>query len=187
MQQRGGGGGERRLDRAGRLFRGVVPREDLPAGAAGQRPDTSTACARTSLSAAASSSGVSFALTSAGLAGVAPGTRPSGSDQEPCQKPNGMPGSAPPMAVFSAPVTWVSWAAPPTGPVAASAVPEAVDRSCVTARGSAWPAKTARAAATAAATSVVSAAAARTTQWAVIRRSGMGPRGPITQTGFPIH
>ncbi|TVY99629.1 hypothetical protein EAS64_40885 [Trebonia kvetii] len=66
-------------------------------------------------------------------------------------------------------------------------MPEAADRSCVTARGSAWPAKTARAAATAAATSVVSAAAARTTQWAVIRRSGMGPRGPITRTGFPIH
>ena len=148
-------------------------------GAAGHWPVTSTAYCLTLASAAASSSGVLPRPALAGRAGDAPGTKPSGLDHDACQKPNGTPGSAVPIALLSAAVTGPYWVLL-IAPVAASDVPGATVRSCLTACGSAWPAKAASAAPTAAATSVVSAAAARTTQCAVMRRAGSGPRGPIT-------
>ncbi len=130
--------------------------------------------------AAASSTGVFPFAVLAGEAGSAPGTRPRGSDQVACQKPNGTGWIADPIALRSAAVTGtilpstnVAWAL--------SEVPDATDRSCRTACGSPCPANTASAAPTAAATSAVSAAAARTTQCAVARRAASGPRGPITE------
>src|ERR1700741_1365374 len=101
-----------------------------------------------------------------GLAGDDPATKPSGSDQMPCQKLNGTPPSSAPMADRSA--VKVGAGLPlANDPTASSDVPGATTRSCRTACGSAWPAKAANAAPTVAATSVVSAAAASTTQCAV--------------------
>ena len=80
------------------------PRSAAGPGAAGHWPVTSTAYRRTSASAAASSSGVLPRPALAGRAGRAPETKPSGSDHDAFQKPNGTPGSACPIAVLSAPV-----------------------------------------------------------------------------------
>src|ERR1700739_1681226 len=137
-----------------------------------------------SSSAAASSRGVVPEPTLVGRAGSAPGTKPSGSDQVPDQKSNGTPGSAVPIALFSAvAVDCVSPA--PKGPAAARELPGAFTRSCRTACGKACPANTTSEAPTAAATSVVSAAAAITTQCAAIRRAGSGPRGANTNQRIP--
>ena len=71
----------------------------------------------------------------------------------------------PPSAVLiwpgSADVYWAAWLAS-TLPLMTRAVPPATLRSCRTARGRAWPLKTARAEASAAATTIVSAAAITT-------------------------
>jgi hypothetical protein len=149
----------------------------------GHVPDTRTACAAIPSSAAASSTGV-FLPAPAGRAGWAPGTRLSGLDQMPCQKPNGTPGSAKPIADRRALVV-ADTVVPEKDPPAVSAVPGAVTRSCRTAWGSDWPPKAASAAAAAAATNVVRAAAAMTTQRAVARRAGNGPRGVSTQARIP--
>ena len=120
----------------------------------------------------------------AGLAGSDPASKPSGSDQMPCQKPNGTPSSVLAMVECNAAEVWAGL--PPANvPETSIDVPCATTRSCLTACGSAWPANAARAAATAAATSVVSAAAASTTQCADIRRSDSGPRGFITSLTIP--
>ena len=113
----------------------------------------------------------------AGGAGSAPGTSPSGSDQNASWKLNGMPGIAAAMREWSAALSGAAWRGSLTSPVTDNAVPWAATRSCWTARGSAWPANTASAAATPAVTRVVSAAAASTTQCAIIRRVVSGPRG----------
>ncbi len=120
----------------------------------------------------------------AGLAGSDPALKPSGSDQMPCQKPNGTPSSVPAMVDRNAAEVWAGL--PPANvPETSIDVPGAITRSCLTACGSAWPANAARAAPTAAATSVVSAAAASTTQCADIRRIDSGPRGFITGLTIP--
>ena len=117
------------------------------------------------------------AATFAGDAGSAPGTSPSGSDQEADWKVNGTPGIAAAICERRAAPPEEAWPASFTSAVTDRSVPGAVLRSCCTASGSAWPMKTATAAATAAATSVVRAAAASTPQYAVMRRAAIGPRG----------
>ena len=122
--------------------------------------------------------------TFGGSAGSAPGTSPSGSDQNASLKLNGMPGNVAAICDRSAVLPLAAWLGSLTSAVIDSAVSGAVTRSCLTACGSAWPVKTVSAAATVAATRVVSAAAASTTQCAVIRRIASGPRGLITTTAF---
>ena len=163
---------------------GIVPAAGLGAVLApGHVPDTRTAWAWMPSSDAASSSGV-FPPPPAGRAGSAPGDRPSGSDQIPCQKPKGAPASAEPIADRRVSVV-VAMSAPEKDPFAVSAVPGAATRSCRTVWGSACPANAASAAATAAATRVVRAAAAITTQCAPMRRAGRGPRGANTSQRIP--
>jgi hypothetical protein len=106
----------------------------------------------------------------AGDAGSAPGTSPSGSDQNASWKLNGMPGMAAAIRDRSAVLPMAAWLGSLTSVVIDSAVPGAMTRSCWTACGRAWLVKTASAAATVAATRIVSAAAASTTQCAIIRR-----------------
>jgi hypothetical protein len=137
----------------------------------------------TPASEAACSWGTLSAVMLAGLAGNDPATKPSGSDQTPCQKLNDTPLS--PAAMDDRNAAEVCAGLPLLNdPVAASDVPGATTRSCRTACGSAWPAKAANAAPTVAATSVVSAAAVSTTKCAVIRRTASGP--PTFFTGLTI-
>ncbi len=120
----------------------------------------------------------------AGLAGNDPAWKPSGSDQMPCQKPNGTRPS--PAAMDDRNAAEVRAGSPfASDPAANTVVPGATTRSCRTACGSAWPAKTANAAPTMAATSVVSAAAASTTECAVILRTASGPRRLVTRFTIP--
>src|ERR1700753_1079629 len=94
----------------------------------------------------------------AGLAGNDPVRKPSGSDQVPCQNLKDTPPS--PAAMDARCAAEVCAGLPlANDPAAASVVPGATTRSCRTACGSAWPAKTANAAPTAAATRVVRGAA----------------------------
>ncbi len=163
---------------------GIAPAPARRGARPGHVPDTSTACASMPSSDAASSSGV-FPPRPAGRAGSAPGTRPSGSDQVPCQKPNGTPGSAEPIADRRASVVVRDVGRRRRTRSPSARCRGATARSCRTVCGSACPANAASAAATAAATSVVSAAAAITTQCAVMRRAGRGPRGANTSQRIP--
>ena len=165
--RRGGQGGGDRL------------RSPLP-GAVGHWPATRTAWLAISPMEAAWRSGVLPCPALAGDAGSAPGTSPSGSDQNASWKLNGMPGIAAAIRDRSAALPGAAWLGSLTSAVTDNAVSGAVTRSCRTASGRAWPVNTASAAATAAVTRVVSAAAASTTQCAVIRRVAIGPRGLIT-------
>ena len=73
--------------------------------------------------AVAVSSSVLPAGADAGGLRSAPGAKPSGSDQDACQKANGMPGSAAPTAVLSVAVACAAAAPPETGAVAEIEVP----------------------------------------------------------------
>ena len=150
----------------------------------GHFPVTSTAWSVTPSSEAACSWGALPAVMLAGVAGNDPATKPSGSDQVPCQKLNGTaPSSA---AMDDRNAAEVRAGLPfANDPAAATVVPGATARSCRTACGNAWPANAASAAPTAAATSVVSAAAASTTQCAVIRRAASGPVTLVTRHTIP--
>ena len=160
---------------------GIAP-DLVPPEVAGHRPATSTAWLAIPFIEAACSSAVLPLPAFAGVAGSAPGTSPSGSDQNASWRLNGMPGIAAAICARSVALPLAAWLGPLTSALIDRVVSGAVTRSCCTASGRACPANTASVAATAAATSVVSAAAASTTQCAVIRRVAIGPRGLIIRT-----
>ena len=160
---------------------GIAPGR-VPPEVAGHRPATSTAWLAIPFIEAACSSAVLPLPAFAGVAGSAPGTSPSGEDQNASWRLNGMPGIAAAICARSVALPWAAWLGPLTSAFIDRVVSGAVTRSCCTASGRACPANTASVAATAAATSVVSAAAASTTQCAVIRRVAIGPRGLIIRT-----